>query len=248
VRKSVALLSDFVNDPRVEIVPGFAELGIHAFTTTRQAGDFGLTSSPDSSADVFGRWLRLGEFGGLVPERIACAHQVHGTRVLHHDGAWRGFLRHADADGHFSMSPLTVMAVTLADCVPVFVGHPSGATAVLHSGWKGTAANITAQGIRCFVEHGMPAAELRVHCGPAICGRCYEVGPEVAERLTGRPVSAPAPVDLRAIIADQARACGVAQLSISASCTRCNNDRFFSHRCGDAGRQVGVACVPSNSM
>jgi polyphenol oxidase len=23
-------------------------------------------------------------------------------------------------------------------------------------------------------------------------------------------------------------------------CTRCDNDRFFSHRAGDAGRQLGV--------
>jgi len=32
----------------------------------------------------------------------------------------------------------------------------------------------------------------------------------------------------------------VRQISISALCTRCDNDRFFSHRSGDAGRQLGV--------
>jgi copper oxidase (laccase) domain-containing protein len=33
---------------------------------------------------------------------------------------------------------------------------------------------------------------------------------------------------------------GVRQLSASPHCTRCDNDRFFSHRAGDAGRQVAV--------
>jgi copper oxidase (laccase) domain-containing protein len=45
---------------------------------------------------------------------------------------------------------------------------------------------------------------------------------------------------LRAVIADQARACGVTHITTSASCTRCDNDRFFSHRAGDVGRQLGV--------
>jgi copper oxidase (laccase) domain-containing protein len=32
----------------------------------------------------------------------------------------------------------------------------------------------------------------------------------------------------------------VEQISLSAHCTRCDNDRFFSHRAGDSGRQLGV--------
>ena len=34
-------------------------------------------------------------------------------------------------------------------------------------------------------ERGLTAADLRVHLGPAVCGRCYEVGPDVYEQLTG---------------------------------------------------------------
>jgi copper oxidase (laccase) domain-containing protein len=50
----------------------------------------------------------------------------------------------------------------------------------------------------------------------------------------------PTTVDLRALIVDHARALGVRELSVSPLCTRCDNDRFFSHRAGDAGRQLGV--------
>jgi copper oxidase (laccase) domain-containing protein len=42
------------------------------------------------------------------------------------------------------------------------------------------------------------------------------------------------------LIAEHARAAGVRHVTTSASCTRCDNDRLFSHRAGDAGRQIAV--------
>ena len=89
-------------------------------------------------------------------------------------------------------------------------------------------------------ERGFAPRSLHVHLGPAICGRCYEVSAEVATRLLGERVSHPRLVDLRALIADHAHARGVEHITTSPSCTKCNNDRFFSHRAGDAGRQVAV--------
>jgi copper oxidase (laccase) domain-containing protein len=130
--------------------------------------------------------------------------------------------------------------VSVADCVPVFVGHPSGAMALLHSGWRGTEADILGVAVRRLAAVGAPAAELRVVLGPAICGRCYEVSPDVYARLTGKPVERPTPVDLRAVIADRARALGVSDVRSMSDCTRCDNDRFYSHRSGDAGRQLGL--------
>ena len=130
--------------------------------------------------------------------------------------------------------------MTVADCVPVFVGHPSGAFALLHSGWRGTAAGILPAALERLRALGVAPAELRVHTGPAICGACYEVSPDVAAELTGRRPDAATCVDLRAIIADQARAAGVRAISSSPECTRCDNALLFSHRAGDAGRQLGV--------
>ena len=79
-----------------------------------------------------------------------------------------------------------------------------------------------------------------MHLGPAICGRCYEVGPDVFGQLTGWSTVRNRHVDLRALLAEQAKELGVARVSASPYCTRCDNDRFFSHRAGDSGRQVGV--------
>jgi polyphenol oxidase len=87
---------------------------------------------------------------------------------------------------------------------------------------------------------GFAPRDLSAHLGPAICGSCYEVSPDVHLRLTGRAVPRATPVDLRAIIAERVRASGVPNVTVSPWCTRCHNDRFFSHRCGDDGRQLGV--------
>jgi polyphenol oxidase len=186
------------------------------------------------------RWHRLQRELRAHGARLATATQVHGSRVVLHEGRWEGWLRVPDADGHASVERGTAMAVTIADCVPVFLAHPSGAIALLHSGWRGTVGRIVEHGIAALADHGVPVSELRLHLGPSICGRCYEVSPEVYAQLTGRNVSGPTAVDLRAVIADHARAAGVRHISVSPACTRCDNDRFFSHRAGDAGRQLGV--------
>jgi polyphenol oxidase len=220
-----------------EVVESFAELGVTAFTTGRAAGSFG-TQSDEPVRDVLGRWSALRHrLGGA---RLATAAQVHGDTVLEHRAGWEGWLRGDAADGHLALARGTAMAVTIADCVPVFIAHASGAAAILHSGWRGTAARITERAVRRLEACGIPPSELHVHCGPAICGRCYEVSPDVALQLTGRDPGRPVTVDLRAIIVSGARALGVRHVSSSAYCTRHDNDRFFSHRAGDAGRQLGV--------
>jgi YfiH family protein len=225
-----------------ETAPGFAAHGILAFTTTRQAGTFG-TNGPEAVHEIIGRWAHLRQEIGT--SRLATAKQVHGAKVHVHDGVWTGWLRADDGDGHLAPARGTAMAVTVADCVPVFLAHPSGAAAILHSGWRGTASRITEHAIAMFAALGLVPRDLIMHCGPAICGRCYEVSPDVYAALTGQVVTQPTTVDLRAIIVDRARSAGVREISVSESCTRCDNDRFFSHRAGDHGRQIGVLSVPS---
>jgi copper oxidase (laccase) domain-containing protein len=80
-----------------------------------------------------------------------------------------------------------------------------------------------------------------MHCGVAICGRCYEVGSEVFQALelpvpaTGRGL-----LDLRPVLERQARALGVARVSLSDFCSAHDAAHFFSHRAsqGADGRMV----------
>jgi polyphenol oxidase len=223
-----------------EVVDDFAPFGVLAFTTTRGFGSVS-SASDEPMRQVMARWDAIrGALAERGVPRFATAAQVHGARVLVHEPGWEGWLRAGEADGHLAGARGTGMAVTVADCVPVFIAHPGGATACLHSGWRGTAARIVERGIDALEHRGFPASELRLHLGPAICGTCYEVSPDVIRQLTGEAASSPRNVDLRALIADHARAKGVRHISVSPSCTRCDNDRFFSHRAGDRGRQLGV--------
>lgn len=224
----------------VEVVDDFSAFGVHAFTTTRAFGTFGAGGS-EPVREVLGRWddviSHAAEHG---VRRLATAKQVHGGNVLVHAPGWEGWLRCRDADGHASIARGTALAVTVADCVPVFLAHPSGASALLHSGWRGTAGRIVEHGISVLAQRGCPVTELRIHLGPAVCGDCYPVSPEVYERLTGQTARAPRNVDLRAIIAEHARAAGAVHITTSQWCTRHHNDRFFSHRAGDSGRQIAM--------
>ncbi len=224
----------------VQPVPEFAALGILAFTTTRAAGTFGLAGS-DPVAEVMGRWTALLNDLAGDARGICVAPQVHGARVLAHATSWTGFLRTAPADGHATTEPGIALAVSAADCAPVFIAHPdSGAVAIAHSGWRGTEAKIVHEAIRVLGHAGVAPDELHVHVGPAICGRCYEVSADVRSRLTGQQCTRSGNVDIRALIAEDARSAGVSNVTVSASCTRCDNDAFFSHRAGDTGRQIAV--------
>ncbi len=220
-------------------IPTFDALGLRAFVTSRAAGTFGLPEQGDDP-DATGRWQALQRaLAGSGAPRLASARQVHGTRVLVHGGGWEGWVRVDGADGHV-LTAGGAAAVTIADCVPILLGHASGRVAAVHAGWRGVAGGILRETIGAFAQLGVPAHELVMHLGPAICGRCYEVGTDVYEQLTGWATKRPRQVDLRALLAEQAKELGVTRWSASGECTRCDNDRFFSHRAGDLGRQVAV--------
>ncbi|WP_411279618.1 polyphenol oxidase family protein [Gemmatimonas sp.] len=228
-----------------ESVPGMPD-GVLAWTTTRADGSFGM-GSHEPVGPVMDRWAGLqDELGALRIARLATAHQIHGAIVERHGGGWRGWLRLRGVDGHVTTTPGTALAVTIADCTPVFIAHPGGAVAALHAGWRGTAARILDVGLDELEALGFPAPECVVHLGPSICGPCYEVGAEVLSAVHGVPTEAKGPLDVRDVLREQAWRRGVTQVSTSVACTRCHSDRFFSHRGGDQGRQLGVIALQSS--
>jgi copper oxidase (laccase) domain-containing protein len=144
------------------------------------------------------------------------------------------------------------VGVTAADCVPItFVERPTAATlqavATIHAGWRGAAAGILERGLaRISAAFGSRPADLHMHLGPSICGECYEVGPEVHEALGLARPGRPTPVDLARVLAERAVRAGVdpARITRSAWCTRCDrDDLLYSHRGGDAGRQVSFVAI-----
>jgi len=135
-----------------------------------------------------------------------------------------------------------LLTVSVADCIPVYLVDPEARVmALLHAGWRGTAARILARGVETLVAHGADPARLAMHAGVGICGACYEVGSEVMEGC-GLPAPGDGPwhIDLREVLAGQARALGLGQVSISTLCSAHDSESFFSHRRsrGTDGRMV----------
>ncbi len=232
---------DTVALPPHERISPLEAVGVRAFVTTREAGTFGLPETGEDPA-VTQRWhdLQCSLEAHGAPGLVS-AKQVHGTRVLVHGpvAAWRGVLRIDGADGHV-LTGGGAGAITIAGCVPVVLAHPPGVVGLVHAGWRGVADGTLAKARQAMAAAGADAAGTVMHCGPSICGRCYEVGPDVYERLTGFHTKRSRQVDLRSLLAEQAKALGIRRWSASGECTKDDNDRFYSHRAGDGGRQVAV--------
>ncbi len=220
-------------------------------TTGRGEGDpgfdLGLAGSQPVGA-ALDRWRALR--AALGAHTVVHARQVHGADVwTHRERGAPGVAVMDGFDGHVSALPGLLLAVGVADCVPVsLVDLDRRAVALVHAGWKGAAAGIVEGAATALhAEWGSMAEDLLLHCGPAICGECYEVGPEVhaAVRPACAPPHAPRPIDLRAAIAERALALGLREenVTVSAHCTRCGPGAFFSHRGGDPARQMGVLGV-----
>ncbi len=219
--------------PRLEL--DWAErYGLTAGITTAAGGYSPGPGVPD-------QWAALRqEFQPAFPATVF-GRQVHGRVVRWHDALPEGWLIVDATDGHATAQPGVLLTISVADCAPVYLADPTrGAIALLHAGWRGTAARILATGVALLGERaGSDVSDIVMHCGVAICGACYEVGSEVAEALWESPVSGKTHVDIRAVLARQAAALGVTQVSVSPLCTA-HDPGFHSHRGskGNGGRMI----------
>ncbi len=217
---------------------------VTAGITTAETGlDFGMTTAR-TPQDLAASYEILGHTLGF--SAVCVVRQVHGDRVVAAPTpANPGLCILGAADGLIG-GPGQLLVVTTADCVPVYLASDRGdAVGMLHAGWRGTAAGVLSAGLTALGDRcGVDIEHVHVHLGVAICGDCYEVGPEVLSAL-GLRHSGPADkgtVDLREQLAGQATAAGVpgSQISISEHCSRCQAPRFHSHRGsgGDKGRMA----------
>jgi YfiH family protein len=167
-----------------------------------------------------GRWRALR--AELAPAHAhVMAHQVHGNAVLWHDEP-RGWVIHDGADGHATATPGVMLLVTVADCVPIYLVAPGArAVALLHAGWRGTAAGILERGLALLGERaGVSPRDVVMHAGVAISGPAYEVGAEVMAGV-GLPTDGPGPwhLDLRSVLVRQADRLGLGEVTVSGHCT-----------------------------
>jgi polyphenol oxidase len=253
-RSATAALPPGVRRVREEVEAGAVPLHVHAewaeelpwlLQGTTGAGDgsdpFDLGLFGDTPVGVaLDRWRRLREAVGV--DAAVHSLQVHGDAVQHHGAPTPGLFVSEGYDGHLTDRSGVLLTISVADCVPISLVDPKRRRiALLHGGWRGTAAGILGRGLDALAAE---PERVRVHLGPAICGRCYEVGPEVHAALGLRRPPGNRPVDVRAVQARQAVEAGVpaASITVSEHCTHCGTG-FFSHRGGSAARQLGLLAI-----
>lgn len=191
---------------------------------------------------------------GLRLDDAVFMEQVHGgaVAVVGHAQRGRGTRSRGDAlpavDALVTFDVDVGLVVLVADCVPLLLVDPGRGVAAVHAGRGGVAARVVPAALATLTDR--PTSVVAV-MGPAIGGCCYEVPAALAEAVSAAVPAARArtswgapALDLPAAVESQLQAAGVARVQRMAGCTRCDPQRWFSHRAGAPaiGRQGGVVC------
>jgi polyphenol oxidase len=225
-------------------------------------------------------WRQALSSVGATPERLMRVKQVHGSnvRVLARPGIGPGAndappdaipqrteraAEIPEADAIASNQPGLVLAVMVADCVPILIVDPvRGAAAAIHAGWRGTCARVAVATIATMSQRfDSNPAELIAAIGPSVGPEDYEVGESVfhafeeAGHTAGdlnrwflRSFAKPH-LDLWRANADQliASGLGAERVFTCGLSTVSHPDVFDSYRVAGerAGRMAGLVVVPT---
>ena len=134
---------------------------------------------------------------------LALAPAVASPRVVSLRQIHSGIVRIVRSRDRLSASPLpgdgivnnqrgAILAIQVADCVPVLVADAKGkAVGAFHAGWRGTAKRIVERGVGSMrAAFGCKPKNLYAAIGPCIHACCYAVGDEVIDEFRSQFVYA----------------------------------------------------------
>ena len=205
---------------------------------------------------------------GATPGQLMRVTQVHGNavRVLKR-GEVPGNAADVKPDGDAIVSNAAglVLAVMVADCVPIVIVDPlRGVAAAIHAGWRGTCAGVAPAAVETMTrEFGAEPGNLLAAIGPSVGVDDYEVGDALVDafRQAGhraadvdrwfvRPGAKPH-LDLWRANADQLQDAGLRRdhIYICGLSTVSNTSVFESYRVDGtrAGRMAALIVVPPTS-
>ncbi len=240
------------------------EMVRHCFTT-RHGGvstehwasmNMGLSRGEDREA-VLENYRILGAAAGFSVDNYVTSQQTHTTNVRRVTAADKGkgvwFERgYTDVDGLITNEKHIPLVIFGADCVPVFLlDRKNKAIGVAHCGWMGTGKRMAEKTLQAMIEaFGTDPADVTAAIGPSIGKCCFQVDapvvklfkehiPWTEEIMEDDPSEeGKFKMDLwetnRRLLAEM----GVTDIEISALCTKCDQERFYSHR--GMGEKRGV--------
>ncbi|CAO0819888.1 polyphenol oxidase [Desulfarculales bacterium] len=218
---------------------------VHAVTTRHGGVSQGTYASlnlgyscGDDPAAVAANLERLRRALGL--KRLVWAQQVHGRQMLAVDSQESGLI--GQADGLATGQPGVGLLIKQADCQAVVLAAPSRVVvANLHIGWRGNVQNLARRGVEFMGErYGVEPSEIWAGISPSLGPCCAEFVNHATElpkdflryHLWGNNF------DLWQVTMDQLTEAGVpvAQIEMSAMCSRCGGQFFSYRREGATGR------------
>lgn len=114
---------------------------------------------------------------GITENRVSYQRQTHSTKsnVVTEPAFFE------DSDALYTNARNNFLAVSIADCIPVFLYEPGKkVVAAIHSGWKGTLNRITTLTIEKLIgEFTFNPEKALAFIGPGISSEYFEVGKEV---------------------------------------------------------------------
>ena len=224
---------------------------IHLAFTSREEGNLALHVNDDPRLVAENR-SRLEDTIGVRRFSLNFMNQVHSADVFTVDPVARTSWLEPTAptcDGLIDLTGEYPLAVMVADCLPVlFVGKDIATdrtlTAATHAGRRGLLDGILTRTVEELRAHGASLIEAII--GPSICGRCYEVSPQMAEESealrTGIRTETrwgSSGLDLPATAQRELSSLGV-QVRQSQVCTLEDENYFSYRRTPSAGRLAGL--------
>jgi polyphenol oxidase len=211
---------------------------VHGFSTVA-LGSVGLKHAPDREAVLESR-RTFAAVLGLDAAQLTTIGSVHGAEVARVDEPVGSV---DDVDALVTDRPGVALFATYADCYPIVLWDPEKRVAgLVHAGWRGTRAGVGAAAVR-FMADEFGTRHVIAALGPGICGRCYEVGDEVASQFDARFVNPGSGgrwlLDLAAANRAQLDDAGAKAVYDIAVCTK-EHYLFPSHRRHPDGTRFGA--------
>jgi len=209
---------------------------VHGFSTVA-LGSVGLKHAPDP-APVLAARRAFADVLGLEGAELTTIGSVHGASVARVDSPGGSV---DDVDALLTDNPDVALFATFADCYPIVLWDPEHKVAgLVHAGWRGTRAGVATAAVT-FMRDEYGSRHIKAGIGPGICGRCYEVGEDVASQFDTRFVAEENGrllLDLAAANRAQLEELGVSVSDI-AICTK-EHYLFPSHRRHPDGTRFGA--------
>lgn len=222
--------------------------GIVAFSVKRNSPDPAQPYSGfnvchytgDSPAHIAQCRRELAETLGIASDRLIIPRQTHSDNIAVIDTIPFDSSRLEGVDALVTRLDNVALCINTADCVPIVMADTEAKIiAAVHSGWRGTVADIAGKTVRIMQSLGADPQRIHAAMGPSICPRCFEVGEEVADQFlhTFGPhtiIETPTKphINLPAAITSTLIAAGIPAHNITPPtiCSHCNPDTLFSAR------------------